>query len=119
MEVDISPVDTLMSVVAYWHHLNITCPQQLPINGVVNLNSLQETTKVRALVIVFRLLPSSFTYAKILAFNPYVVNISFTCMAMVVPRGLCSLKQVDCYMSKLPIMVQKMDNQNKIVHSSS
>ncbi len=29
---------------------------------------------------------SSFTYVKILAFNPYVVNISFTCMAMVAPK---------------------------------
>ncbi len=39
-------------------------------------------TKVKALVIVHKLLPSSFTYAKILTFNPYATNISFTCMAM-------------------------------------
>jgi hypothetical protein len=87
MEINVSPINTLVSFVAYYQHLNIACPQQLPINDVVNPNSLQETTKVKALIIVFILLLSSFTYAKILTFNPYATNISFTCVAMVAPKG--------------------------------
>ncbi len=83
MEIDVSPIDILVSSVAYWQHLYIACPQQLPINGVANFNSSQETTKVRALVITLILLLSSFTYARILTFNPYAANISFTYMAMV------------------------------------
>jgi hypothetical protein len=50
------------------------------MNGVVNLNTLQKTTKVKVMVIVVKLLLSSFTYAKILAFNPYVGNTSFICI---------------------------------------
>jgi hypothetical protein len=73
-----------MSFVAYWQH--IACPQTLLINDVVNHNNLQETTKVKALVIVLRLLPSSFIHAMILTFNTYVVNTSFTCMAMATPK---------------------------------
>ncbi len=34
------------------------------------------------MVIVVKLLPSYFTYAKILTFNPYVGNTSFTCIVM-------------------------------------
>jgi hypothetical protein len=95
MDINVSPIDTLMSFVAYYQHLNIACPQQLPINDVLNPNNLQETAKVRALIIVFKLLLSFFTYAKILTFNPYVVNISFTCVAMVAPKGFCSFKQAN------------------------
>jgi hypothetical protein len=86
MEIDFSLVDILMSSIAYSQHVDIACPQQLPINGIVNPNSSQGTTEVRALVIVFRLLPSSFIYARILTFNPYVVNISFIYMAMATPK---------------------------------
>jgi len=88
MEIDVNLVDTLVSSITYWQHLDIACPQQLPISGVVNPNSSQETTEVRALIIVLRLLPSSFTYARILTFNPYVVNISFTNMVMATQRFL-------------------------------
>jgi hypothetical protein len=55
------------------------------MNGVINLNTLQEIIEVKVVVIVVRLLPSYFTYAKILAFNPYVANTSFTCIGIIVP----------------------------------
>jgi hypothetical protein len=69
MEIDVSLAQSLVSFVAYWKHLDITCLQQLPMNGVVNPNTSQEITKIRAMFIVIRLLPLSFTYVKILAFN--------------------------------------------------
>jgi hypothetical protein len=80
MEIIVNLTHILVSTIAYWQHLDIACPQQLLMNGVINLNTLQETTKVRAMVIVVKSLPSFFTYAKILAFDPYVVNKSFICI---------------------------------------
>jgi hypothetical protein len=55
----------IISSIDISYNRHIACPQQLPINGVVNHNNLQKTTKVKALVIVLRLLPSSFTYAMV------------------------------------------------------
>ncbi len=73
MEIDVSLAQTLVSYVAHWKHLDIACPQQLPMNGVVNLTISQEITKIKAMFIVIRLLPLSFTYVKILAFNHTVL----------------------------------------------
>jgi hypothetical protein len=55
------------------------------MNGFINLTTSQETIEVNVVVIVVRLLPSYFIYAKILAFNPYVANTSFIYIAIVAP----------------------------------
>ncbi len=55
------------------------------MNGVINFNTSQEIIKVKVVVIVVKLLPSYYTYAKILAFDPYVANTSFTYITIVAP----------------------------------
>ncbi len=74
MEIDVRPIDILESFVAYWQHFDIKWPQQLHVKGSTNPNTSQEATKVNAMVIVKKILPSFLTYAKIFAFNLCICN---------------------------------------------
>ncbi len=84
MEIDVKPISTLGSFVAYWQQIfDITWPQHFLVKGLANPNISHETIEVNTMVIVERLMPSSLTYAIIFAFNPCVYNTWFTCRAMV------------------------------------
>jgi hypothetical protein len=83
MDIDVNLTHTLVSYIAYWQHLDIACFSTTPYEWCCQLEYLVKTIEVKVVVIVIKLLPSYFTYAKILAFNPYVGNTSFTCITMV------------------------------------
>jgi hypothetical protein len=46
MEIEVSPVETLASFVAYWTYFDITCPQHDPTKGVYKPNVSKETIEV-------------------------------------------------------------------------
>jgi hypothetical protein len=60
----------------------------------------QKTIEVRAMVIVERLLLSSFTYVKILTFNPYLDNFIHL-QGHVIPRCVYNIKEANGYMTKI------------------
>jgi hypothetical protein len=53
MEIDVNLTTQIMvSSITYWQHLNMVCPQQFVINGVVNPNTSNKTTKVKVVIII-------------------------------------------------------------------
>jgi hypothetical protein len=72
------------------------------MNGVVNSNMyFTKKIEVREMVLVERLLLSSFTYVKILTFNPYVVNFIHL-HDHVIPICVYNIKEANGYMTKIP-----------------
>jgi hypothetical protein len=55
IEIEVIPTQILESLVAYWQHLNMACPQHAPTNGVVNPNTSHDTREVNIVVLVERL----------------------------------------------------------------
>ncbi len=66
--------------------LAITCLQHNPTNGVAIPNISHETTKVKTMVMVEILFPSSLTKVITQALSPCFASISLTCKAMALPK---------------------------------
>ncbi len=64
-------LQTLSSVVAYWHTLEKTWPKQVPWKLSSKPKVSHLTTDFKVVVNVFKFEPSSFTYVMILFFKPY------------------------------------------------
>ncbi len=71
IEIEVKLTHTLESSMAYWQHLDISWPQQVPTKGVDKPKTSQDAIEVRTKVMVERLLPSFLTYAIIWALSPY------------------------------------------------
>ncbi len=82
IEIEVKLTHALESCVAYWQHLDISWPQQVPTKGVDKPKTSQDTIEVKTKVMVERLFPSSLTYAIIWALSPYFARKSFNCKAM-------------------------------------
>jgi hypothetical protein len=75
----------LVSYVAYYQHLDMVCPHQLPINinGVINPNILYETPSFKVMVMVEKKLSFIFDiYAKNLNFLAHVFLAPYRAMAI-------------------------------------
>jgi hypothetical protein len=82
--------------IAYWATFDVACLEHDPTNGHDSWKVEQKTTKVYVEIKVFKLDPSSLTYAIILSSKPKESNKNFTWFAIVAPTMLC--------ISKIPIV---------------
>ncbi len=80
----------------------MACPKHDPTNGHACWKAKQETIKVNAKVKVFKLDPSSLTYVITLSSKRKESNKDFTWFAIVTPIVLCTLKNPNCHMTRLP-----------------
>ncbi len=63
IEIEVKLTHTLESSMAYWQHLDIAWPQQVPTKGVDKPKTSQDTIEVKTKVMVERLSLLSLTYA--------------------------------------------------------
>jgi len=63
IEIEVKLTHTLESSMAYWQHLDISWPQQVPTEGVDKPKTSQDILEVKTKVMVEKLLLSSLTYA--------------------------------------------------------
>jgi hypothetical protein len=117
IEIKVRLAQTLESLVAYWQHLDMACPQQAPTNGVINPDTSHDTTKVNTMVMVEILPPSSLTYTITPSNEPMFCKDFIDLQNHGIPESFDYLKKTNGYMTRLPIVIQKMHDENKCVHS--